>query len=275
MRNTLTLTRLVLLLALLWALLCASCGDGTPPTALPDGGMPPLPSCSGNNDGVISPGELDFTPGRVAPYAVQAEGDPPVTPRGDPAGGDGLWDFSAVVFDRLLEVPMRDPAGQWYADIAREANLALPLLPQEGSVGPGYLLLVSRDREVSILGYASVEPDEALIIYDQPAPFMLFPMELGDGWSATVRPTSGSAIEGIPLDQVVDEYRIEVDGRGSLRLPGVEIHKVLRLSLTLERRLRDLEPLVLRETYLVHECLGTVARRRVPDGGWWVVWYPM
>ncbi|MBM4320530.1 MAG: hypothetical protein FJ125_11365 [Deltaproteobacteria bacterium] len=268
-------------LAVLAAVLAAGCADHTPAGALPGEGFPPVPACSGDNDGVVDPGELDFTPGRVAPYAVQAEGQPPVEDRGDAASGAGSWDFSATGFDRLEQVPLLDPRRQWYAEQLPTASLALLLsggdpAAAEPSPPPSHLLLHAEPTALSIVGVASVEPERLLLIYAKPVPLMRFPLALGQRWLATTGFAAGSVLEGIPLAAALEDgYTLAVDGRGTMRLPGMWIEQVLRLSVRLERRLQGRTVWQSTETYLMHECLGTVAHRNGPADPWWVVWYPM
>ena len=264
----------ILLRSLCCALLLVGCGDGTPVEAWPVEGISFIPVCSGENDGVIAPGELNFRPGVSAPYAVQGPGDAPISPRGDPAAGEGVWDFTEATFADLQEVVTLDPRDFWYADAAPSATIALRY-GGGPEIGPGHLVLRAERDQLAVLGAASVEPDTLLLIYDRPVPMMRFPLALGDAWTATVKPTPESAWQGRSVEQVVDAYRFAVTGRGTLRLPGMEIDNVLHLEMTLERTVLDLEPVSTTETFLWHECLGTVARRTEPDGEWWVVWYPM
>lgn len=259
----------------------AGCSDGTPADALPTEGITYLPACSGDNDGVIDIGELHFTPGLLAPYAVQRADAAPVQAGGDPAGGSGLWDFTSTEFEGLEQVPTLSPAGFWYADAAPDANLVIPL--NAPGAPPSHLLLHNSAEALDILGVASVAPDTLFLRYTAPVPFMRFPMALGDARSATVGPADGFVFEGKPIapetyGDSADTYTIEVSGRGALRLPGMQISNVLALSLRLDRFIEN--PLTgdttttAEQTYLVHECLGTVAVRSGPDGPWRVVWYP-
>lgn len=259
----------------------AACSGGTPAEALPTEGITYLPACSGDNNGVISVGELHFTPGLLAPYAVQRANSAPVQAGGDPSKGTGVWDFSQTQFEGLEELPTLSPAGFWYADAAPDANLVIPL--NVSGAPPSHLLLRNTPEAVDILGVASVEPDQLFLQYTAAVPFMRFPMALGDARSATVAPADGFIFEGQPLAPETygdsnDTYTIEVGGRGALRLPGMQIDNVLALSLRLERFIEN--PLTgdttttAEQTYLVHECLGTVAVRSGPAGPWRVIWYP-
>ena len=269
-------TRGSVLLAL-WLAFASCGGEATPPEARAREGQPPLPSCSGDNNGIIEPGELDFSPGRSVPYAVQGEGDRPVAPQGDPALGKGLWDFRDATFDRLEEVPMLDPRDLWCADRVPGASLALRFVPEEEGLDPAYMIMRAGEDELEILAVASVEPEDQLLLYDRAVALMRFPMELGQSWSAAVSPVEGSFFNEIhDLDKLGIEHRysFQVTGQGTLHLPGLSIENVLELTMTLEQTLQDDLLRTRTETYLVHECLGTVARRTGASGPWWVVWYP-
>ena len=74
---------------------------------------------------------------------------------------------------------------------------------------------------------------------------------------------------------------------GTLQLPGMAIDNVLQLDLQLDRALykwtADGTPAPpedndvvwsATQTYLVHECLGTVGLYNAADDSWLVVWYP-
>lgn len=267
------MTSLVLMTALALALTTA-CSDGTPASAQPTDGVAFLPACSGDNDGVIAFGELHFTPGVVAPYAVQADGDPSVEPSGDAAAGRAVWDFTRARFKGLEDTATLSPRDFWYADRAPRANLAIPL--SVPGAPPGHLLLRDDGPLLDILGVASVEPDLQFLLYSAGVPFMQFPMQRGDARSATVTLAPGSEWQGLALDTlgVEDTYDIAVAGSGTLKMPGLTIDNVLALTLQLTRRIPDRADTVSGQTYLVHECLGTVAVRAEPAGPWRVIWYP-
>jgi len=251
--------------------LLLACGEGTPEAALNIEGEPPVVACE-QIDGVVSPGELHFTPGLSVRYVVQKP-DEILNPTGDLAAGQGLWDFSRVDFDHFSEVQTQRVEGLWFASTVPNA---LILGFAEAGSAETHLLLNPTERALEILGIASVEPEEQLFLYDTPIPFLRFPMDLQSAWSASARPGEGSFWKGNDLASagIVDHYEIAVVGGGSLALPAMKIGGILALSLRLSRQLRDQEPWILHETYLIHECLGTVARRTEPNGPWWVVWYP-
>lgn len=261
------------------------CGEGTPADALPIRGVTFLPACSGDNDGEIAAGELHFTPGVTAPYAVQRADDTPVQAKGDAAAGEAVWDFSQTRFEGLEEVETLSPASFWYADRVPEANLALPLAARggDGADVPSHLILRATAERVQIVGVASEAEGRQFLRYTTPAPFMQFPMALGDAYSATVTLDGEVLFDGAALSPEVlagatDAYTIDVGGRGTLRLPGMSIDNVLALSLRLDRHVID--PLsgprttTSEQTYLIHECLGTVAVRAGEAGPWRVIWYP-
>lgn len=269
-----------LLVTLSW--LTAACGlvgcsEGTPVEALPGAGRRPVPECSGNNDGVISVGELDFSPGGAAPYAVQPASAASVEPTGDPGAGAGVWDFREAAFDHLQEVPLQDPATSWYGEVAHSATLSMPLSTTNDGTTDAYLILRATDEALLILGAASPEAADFLLLYDAPLPMLRFPLRQGDRWTQRVAAAPGSVWQDIDLEAagLVDHYTLSVRGRGSLLLPGMSIDNVLWVQMTLARTLPGQPALEVTETFLVHECLGTVARRSEPGGPWWVVWYPM
>ncbi|MBU0550144.1 hypothetical protein KKF91_19995 [Myxococcota bacterium] len=260
------ITRTIALLGIL------GCGEGTPEAALSVEGEAPLAACD-QLDGVVSPGELSFTPGLTVRYAVQKPHDALGGLIGDPATGQARWDFSQTDFDRLVDVTTRRVEGLWFADAAPDA-LILGFADAGGA--ESHLLLRPTERALEILGVASVTTNEQLFIYDAPIPFLRFPMDAQSAWRASASPAEGSLWLDYDLASagIVDRYTVEVIGGGSLALPSMEIGDVLAISLTLSRQLRDQAPWIAQETYLIHECLGTVARRTEPDGPWWVVWYP-
>ena len=249
----------------------SACSSGTPADALPTAGVTYLPECSGDNDGVIAPGELHFVPGLKAPYALQRADDTPVEVSGPPDAA--AWDFTHARFEGLEELPTLSPAGYWYADAFPEANLVIPF--DAPGAPPGHLLLRNTPEVLSILGVASIEPEKQLLHYTAPVPFMQFPMALGDARSAAVGLAPGSVWQGLALDDlgVLDTYTLTVDARGVLSLPGMSIDNVLALTLEMERTVPDQPTTVAEQTYLVHECLGTVGVRS-GAGPWRIVWYP-
>ncbi len=267
--------------ALATLLLLGGCVDGTPAAAWPGEGVPPLPTCRGDNDGVIAAGELDFTPGRRAPYALVASPGPPVAGLPE-AGGLRLWDFRDATFDSVHEVPLLDPAGLWCADRLAGGTVALPFGPDEAppderEAVPSLLVLAATGMAVDILGVASVQPELLLLAYDRAVPFLRFPLVRGARWQAEVAPAPGSRLGSLDLAELalVDAYRVELAGQGRLTLPGMSLDNVLQLDLRLTRRLGDEGATwESRQTYLVHECLGTVALRSEADEVWWVIWYP-
>lgn len=259
------------------AALTFACSDGTPAAALPTEGVAFVPACSGDNDGLIDVGELSFTPGVTAPYAVQRTGDTAVEVAGDAAAGSGLWDFSHARFEGLVEVPTLSPAGLWYADDFPTANLSIPF--EAPGAPPGHLVLRATPEVLSILGVASVEPEQQRLVYSAGVPFMQFPMAVGDARSSAVTLAAGSVWQGYALDTlgVTDTYTMEVTGRGRLKLPGMSIDNVLALRLALDRHVPDQADSAdkhAEQTYLIHECLGTVAVRAAAGGPWRVIWYP-
>ncbi len=259
-------------------LLLGGCGEGgTPAAALPVAGQPLPPDCRGKNDGVVDPGELDFSAGRSAPYAVQAAGSAQPLRSGDASQGDAVWDFRPLTFERVAELPLLDPAGAWYASVSPEANLAMPVSVDEPEGERTLLLLQGSDTGLTVLGAASEASDQLLLLYDRAVPMMRFPLRPGMSWSAEVRPLPGSVWEAVDVDELglVDRYDFELRGSGSLVLPGLRLDRVLELRMVLERSVHGQPPLRLEETFLIHECLGTVARHSEPDGAWWVIWYPM
>ncbi len=253
------------------------CSEGTPVQALPGAGRRPVPTCSGDNDGRVAVGELDFSPGGAAPYAVQPASAESVEPSGAPEEGRGVWDFRGATFDHLQEVPLQDPAGSWYGELAFRATLAMPLSTTNDGTTDAYLILRATEEALLILGAASPEPDEFLLLYDDEVPMLRFPLAEGDRWTQRVGAAPGSTWQDIDLEAagLVDQYSLEVRGRGRLLLPGMFIDNVLWVQMTLDRSVPGQPDLQVTETFLVHECLGTVARRSEPGGPWWVVWYPM
>lgn len=263
MRSLLTLT-----------LVLAGCAPGASPPPPPDQGQEALPAarCVGNGDGILSPDEVpavDLSLGIQSSFLVAPSGTDL------PAGWqDEGFDLS---LDRLPTQPASELAfsgpesldGAWFADRFPAGEWQAVLDFSTGSRG----VFARQEDAVLLLGVASTTVDGAALTYDPPVPLFDLPMTDGDSWEVA------AAAEGIadgatwPEDlgasgvvSLVHRWSFDVDGVGVATLPGADL-PVQRLRLVLRTEAYNsiaglFAADVQRVTFLVAECLGTVARAR-------------
>jgi hypothetical protein len=150
-----------------------------------------------------------------------------------------------------------EPLGsQWYASSFPGAQAAIVDDPVNDVVD----VLSRDDQNVWLYGLTSQKPASkggTLLVYDQPIPFLKFPLRPGLRWSAVAQIKSGT-YGGLPVTgtQTLD---VDVDALGEIFLPGVTFGDVLRVRRTLTTMLLG-STVVVREGQWFSECVGEVAR---------------
>jgi hypothetical protein len=218
-----------------------------------------IPGCVANADGRIEKSELPFVVGATARVRVGQNID--VDVNGKPGQGSArVWDLSRPDPDDeptgLLTLEGMD--GQWFADSFPDADVAGPLQPGNGILGP---LRFDSDG-VKLLGSVSNDENppegQTLLAYDDPVTLYPFPFELGAS-ARTETQATNATILGVPF-AVADTYDVKVTGHGKVVLPDLILDDALRVTVRLER-----VPVagfaVQQVTHVfVNECVGEVAR---------------
>lgn len=211
--------------------------------------------CLPDNNGVIARDELLFVPGATANYRV----NPPGTlvtfdPKGSSAGGRPEWDFSSLQGSvvKLTVEPLRD---QWFAASFPGAELASPA----DAAARTYQILDLQPDRVLLLGLASRQKDQTLIVYDPPVEAMRFPLQPGVRFSATASSKAGAKLNGLPI-ATRDTYAVAITAEGSLRLPSLRLSRVLRVETTVTSRAVGGVTAVTRQLQWFAECYGEVVR---------------
>lgn len=224
--------------------------------------LDPLASCLPDNNGVIEQSEMPAVVGAVASTRVNGPGKTiQVNPAGEQIDGKQVWDFrnNDGTYARSLRV--ENPEDFWFADEFENAQYASAVSLWDDSVlaiyrnGPG---------TVQMLGIASRTRDGSMYTlakYDPPVELFRFPIQLGSAWESTVE-FKNAILQGV-LNAGEEEYRLTVDGRGTLMLPQFTLENTLRIRLELRQTfvVSSGKPTITHVWYIfVHECLGEVAR---------------
>lgn len=247
-----------------------------------DTGETDEPICVPDHDGSISWEELVADPaldvqatwtsnqaGTVV--SVDVEG----TDQGD---GSYVWDFTSPTDqDVTWSSSLVGLQGLWFADSFPTATYVV------GLDTSGDLLGVYQVDEASerllLLGVASVEEGEALLVYTEPVVAFEYPLVAGKSWSSVeVEATGHYEGEDYPQDYGIygvvglrHTYRFQVDRHGTAQVPLGDFD-VLRVRLTQQMT-------AVNETYgttlatdtqsayfFMTECTGLVARIRSEEG---------
>jgi hypothetical protein len=261
------------------ALLAAACGllSGCPTTE-PEPGEPvdersewgtqslPATQCVGDGDGVVAGSELVVAPG-LAPTSAFL-----VDPASDPVDLPGTrfeLDFAAAPDDEVLWLGPSLMDGAWFADAFTDAEFhALT------DVGGATRSVYRREGDaLLLLGIASVEQGETILVYDPPVPVLPLPLALGDAWTVEADALGHHDGQDYPADlgpsgvvTLIHRYEFEVVEAGDVALPAADLPAlVLRLRLVTEAHNSYLGLVAaesVRVDLVVAECLGVVARIR-------------
>jgi hypothetical protein len=243
--------------------LIAGCTDAVLPTN-DDAGygrLPDLaPACTPNNDGVIARSELQLRAGLAARYLVNPVGTTvTVAPEGRATPNGPEWDFTSTAGE-VVELSLIPVDTAWFAASFPGATYAT--VTDLGSRTLGIFRVT--DSALEIMGYASEQPNQTLLVYDRPIQSLKLPIQLGDGWISTGRVTNGK-LNGQPFAST-DTYRISVDARGTAQLPYLTLDGTLRIQVQLTQTLPGGLPVTRIQYLFFHECAGEVGRMASPPG---------
>ena len=211
-------------------------------------------ACVPNLDGRIDSGEIGAAIGYQVSYLVGA--DRKVDTRGT-VGADGVrtWDLSVDYADDTLDrVTPVEVRAQWFAPEFPDGRF---VTPAEG----GLLGIYRQDADaVWLLGFASPDEGDTLLIYEAPVAVLRFPVQDGQSWVAVGRIAHGT-LRGLPYAGR-DVYQVRVDGAGRVELPDLTFTQAHRV-----RTYLVVEPSVgaatsVRQVSFFFECFGEVARIR-------------
>ncbi len=256
------------------AVVLTGCAPVQEPQRPSDQGQEPLPAalCVGDGDGVLSADEVP-----AVDLALQIKSSFLVAPSGTvlPAGwNDDGFDLG---LDRLptqagSDLVFSGPEaleGAWFADRFPDGEWQAVLDFSTGTRG----VFARQEDAVLLLGIASSEPDDVAVRYTPPVPLFVLPMADGDSWEVAADATGIADGTTWPEDlgangvvSLVHRWSFSVDGGGLASLPGADL-PVLRLRLVLRTEAYNsiaglFAADAQRVTFLVAECLGTVARMR-------------
>jgi hypothetical protein len=213
-----------------------------------------LPTCSGNNDGVIARDELQFPLNLAVRYLTNPSSTTvTVDPNGAMNPSGPAWDLSSTAGD-VHELTLLPVSGQWFAGSFPDANYATITDLQNGTLG----VFRVTDSALSLLGFASMTPNQTLLVYDTPVASLHFPIELGDSWVTGAKIVNGT-LNGQPFASA-DTYRISVDQSGTAILPFLSFDHTLRVHVELSQALPGGVAVNHIQYLFFHECYGELGR---------------
>jgi len=181
--------------------------------------------------------------------------------------GDGDWSWSGDdPANQVARVAAGTRAGRWFAGAFPNGQFTVP-----ADLGGTLQAVNSIDSTgLYIHGFASTEEDppegQTLYTYDPPIKALAFPLEPGRRWtsSATVR---HGRIRGIAYASR-ETYDMQVDARGTLRLPDLTFPQVLRVRSLVSITPAVGAPVTQRQVAFYSACYGEVARAtsRIDEG---------
>lgn len=233
-------------------------GTHVPGTGFEDAGYgvaPDLsPLCTGNNDGVIESRELLFPVGATVRYLMNPPGTTVgVMPDGVQSGGGPEWDLKSTMGE-VHDFTLLSPVGAWWGPSFPTATYAV--IADVGSNTLG-IFRVS-DAGLYLLGFASVEPDRTLLVYDAEVLSLRFPVKKGDGWVTGGRIMNGK-LDGKPY-AATDTYRIQVDTAGTAAMPYLKFANTLRVRLDSTQAVGAGVSVTRIQHLFYHECYGELGR---------------
>lgn len=247
------------------SLLALAAGGCFGSNALPDGGgggddaaygaAPDLgPLCTGNNDGVIARGELQFPVGLGVNYLSNPAGTTvAVSPAGTMTATGVQWDLTSAAGD-VHKLTLEPVAGQWFAASFPGASYAAVADLASNTLG----VFRVTDDALEILGYASAAPNQTLLVYDQPIASLKFPVTPGQSWVTSAHIVNGT-LNGMPYAGL-DTYRISVDERGTAALPFLDFANTLRVHVDLTQTVPGGLSVTRIQYLFFHECYGELGR---------------
>jgi hypothetical protein len=244
-------------IALCAALLLGGCfGDNLPANDDAAYGKQPdlAASCSGNNDGVIGRDELQFPLNFAVRYLDNPTG---TTVTVDPAGtmkpSGPEWDLTSTA-GQVLSLTLLPIQGQWFAASFPDASYATISDVASNTLG----IFQITDDALLILGFASMAPNQTLLVYDAPVASLHFPIQQGDSWVTGAKIVNGT-LNGQPFASS-DTYRISVDARGTAVLPFLSFDNTLRVNVQLSQALPGGVAVSHIQYSFYHECYGELGR---------------
>ena len=219
------------------------------------GAAPDLaPPCAGNNDGQIDFAELVFPVGATVNYL---DNPPGTTQTVNPAGTMGpngpTWDLTSTA-GMAYPFTLQAVSGAWFEGSFPGASYAIVADVASGLLG---VYRVTPDA-VYLLGFASPQPDQTLLVYDQPVVTVRFPIRLGDAF-VTGAKIVNSKLDGQPFASN-DTYRVAVDARGTVNMPYLAFDNTLRIHVETSQALLGGMALTHIQHLFYHECYGELGR---------------
>jgi hypothetical protein len=209
---------------------------------------------------VIDRSELVFPLNLTVNYLVNPQGTPqspqgttaPVAPDGQMAADGREWDLTSTQ-GNVYPLTLLPVEGTWFASYFPTATYATTSDLTYGTLG----IFEVTDTSLRILGFASPEPNQTLMVYTTPIDSLHFPVQQGDAWVSTGQIANGKLL-GMPYASM-DTYDIHVDESGTAVLPFLSFASTLRVHVQLTQQLAG--PSVTRIQHLFfHECYGEVGR---------------
>lgn len=242
----------------LLALAAGGCFGTNAPTPNDDaayGAAPDLgPLCTGNNDGVIARDELQFPVGVSVNYLSNPSGTTAtVAPDGTMMADGPQWDLTSTAGD-VHQLTLESVGDKWFASSFPGASYATVTDLASGTLG---IFRVTNDT-LEILGYASEQPNQTLLVYDQPIASLKFPVTAGQSWVTSAHIVNGT-LNGMPYAGL-DTYRISVDERGTAVLPFLSFGNTMRVHVELTQTLPGGVSVSRIQYLFFHECYGELGR---------------
>jgi hypothetical protein len=219
------------------------------------GSAPDLgPLCTGNNDGQIDRNELQFPLGASVNYLTNPTGTTTtVSTAGTMTASGTEWDLTSTAGD-VHTLTLEPLAGKWFASSFPGASYATTTDIATATLG----IFRVADDGLYILGYASEQPNQTLMVYDTPVLSLKFPVTLGASWISTAHVVNGT-LNGMPY-AALDTYKISVDARGTAVLPFLSFGNTMRIHVDLTTTLPGGVSVSRIQYLFFHECYGELGR---------------
>jgi hypothetical protein len=239
------------------SLLVGCFGGQTPPTSDDGGfgaGLDLLPTCTGNNDGVIDRTELQFPLGLTVKYLTNPVGTTvTVNPDGQMTANGLQWDLTSTQGD-AVNLTLQPIQGQWFAASFPDATYVTTSDLASGTLG----VFKVTDNALQILGFASPEPNKTLLVYNAPVDSVRFPIRDGDSYVTGSSVVNGT-LNGMPWAET-DTYQVSVDALGTAVLPFLTFANTLRVHVQLTQAVAGGVSVTRIQHLFFHECYGEVGR---------------